>query len=109
MQQSNWLNNPKKKNNCKVKPINVYNRSTAITAQCQSADLFYHLSGDTLFIVDAGNLSFATCFNTTPNNLWVECKVALTVEINQYPLPLKNRFTDDKVHSSILISLPTYK
>lgn len=67
------------------------------------------LSDATLFIVDAGNLSFATCFNTTPNNLWVECKVALTPEINQYPLPLKNRFTDDKVHSSILISLPTYK
>ena len=70
---------------------------------------FYQLSGATLFIVDAGNLSFATCFNTTPNNLWVECKVALTPEINQYPLPLKNRFTDDKVQSSILISLPTYK
>ena len=70
---------------------------------------FYHLSGAALFIVDAGNLSFATCFNTTPNNLWVECKVALTPEINQYPLPLKNRFTDDKVHSSIFISLPTYK
>ena len=70
---------------------------------------FYHLSGAALFIVDAGNLSFATCFNTTPNNLWVECKVALTPEINQNPLPLKNRFTDDKVQSSILISLPTYK
>jgi hypothetical protein len=61
-----------------------------------SIDLFYHLSGATLFIVDAGNLSFATCFNTTPNNLWVECKVALTPEINQYPLPFKNRFTDDR-------------
>ena len=108
MQQSNWLNNPKKKYNCKVKPVNVCN-STAISAQCQLVDLFYHLSGATLFIVDAGNLSFATCFNTTPNNLWVEFKVALTPEINQYPLPLKNRFTDDKVQSSILISLPTYK
>jgi hypothetical protein len=50
---------------------------------------FYHLSGAALFIVDAGNLSFATCFNTTTDNLWVECKVALTPEINQYPLPLK--------------------
>ena len=70
---------------------------------------FYHLSGAALFIVDAGNVSFASCFNTTPNNLWVECKVVLTPEINQNPLPLKNRFTDDKVHSCILISLPTYK
>lgn len=28
---------------------------------------FYHLSGAPLFIVDAGNLSFATYFNTTTN------------------------------------------
>lgn len=76
MQQSNWLNNPKKRNKCKVIGINVHNRSTAIATQCESADLFYHLSGAALFIVDAGNLSFAICLNTAPNNLWVECKVA---------------------------------
>lgn len=28
---------------------------------------FYHLSGAALFIVDAGNMSFASCFSTTPN------------------------------------------
>lgn len=83
MQQSNWLNNPKKRNKCKVKAINVHNRSTAIATQCHSADLFLSFEWRCFVYSRLGNLSFATCFNTTSNNLWVECKVAPTPEINQ--------------------------
>ncbi len=89
--------------------MNVHNRTTSLATQRQSADLFLSFEWRCFVYSRCRELSFATCFNTTPNNLWVEFKVALTPEINQYPLPLKNRFTDDKVQSSILISLPTYK
>ena len=44
---------------------------------------FYHSSGAALYIVHPGNLSFATCFNAIPNNLWVVCKVVPAPEINQ--------------------------